>query len=123
MSKWPEGAEEHRRLALSHVWAAREFADRARQSVGSERRESVADCRRNIVEALLNVRDARETPTSNQDRWPVGAVAKVELADGHLVLAWEKVQRVDTADEPLGNALLAEIGALCADVVWFLTVA
>ena len=103
--------------------AAREFADAARQAQGPERRESVADCRRNIVEALLNVRDAKETPTSNQDRWAPGAMAKVELADGHLAQIWEKARRVDEVDEALANALLAEIAAWCSDVVWYLTVA
>lgn len=120
MSRWPGEAEAFRRLALSHVQAAREFADKARQSTGTDRREAVADCRRNITEARLNMRDAKETPTTHQDRWSPGAMAHVQLADGHLLQMWHKVRRVDEADDALGNALLAEIAAWCGDVTWYL---
>ena len=118
-ASWPEEAETHRELAIKCAQRAAEFATDARQ-YGDRRRELVAVCDAELTNILISLEKSKQTKLSRR-QWPQFAKVRRDMSTEHTEIARSKLADVAGADDALQRALLAEVAALCADVVLILT--
>lgn len=120
---WPAGAENLRQSALDALRTASEAAANARRSGGPDRLAYMADCRAALSVALVDVRQGRLYSGGRADRWSPMAKARAELAELSIGYARERMVDAWESDDPaLASALLAEVAALCADAVVYLSI-
>lgn len=121
-ASWPSVAETYRIDAINAAQSAIQAATDARIADGYIRRAHTADCAAELAIILTSMENAKRTkPDSGQ--WPQFAKSRRDLAIQHVEYARRKLAGMAGADPDLQAALLAEVAALCADVIYYLTAA